>query len=421
MKVLFHRYGSIVEPDILAAFGKFGIEVIEDKMEITDKNIDSDTRLSVLMEQILTDRPEFVFSVNYFPYISTVCEKLKTKYVALSVDCPVLEIYSETIRNSCNRVFLFDYSQYESVVNENPSGIFYMPLGTNTERWNEVLGEPSFEPGQKYAYDISFVGSLYTEKSVLRNIELPEFQKGYVDGLLRAQGLMNDLSVLENVFKAAGKAGGSESDAAEESDASRLIKSLGQSTPEFFAKNSLPDAFIDTKSFVTVQNLFGFELSAKDRIELLGAFSEAGLRTDIFTRSDVAASLKDEKTDFGNIIVHGGVRTHDEMPRIFRTSKINLNPTMRCIKTGLSQRVWDVLGCGGFLMMNYQAEIPEYFEIGEDLICYESISDAVEYAGYFLEHEEERLSIAKNGYEKVKKLHTYEVRVAQILKTVLEG
>lgn len=417
MKVLFHRYGSIVEPDILAAFKKFGIEVIEDTMEITDKNIDSDTRLSVLMEMILTHQPEFVFTINYFPYISTVCEKLKTKYVALSVDCPVLEIYSETIRNSCNRVFLFDYFQYESVVNENPEGIFYLPLGTNVDRWDEVLGTPSFEAGQRYTYDISFVGSLYTEKSPIRNIALPEFQRGYVDGILKAQGLMSGLGMLEDVFRT--------KDGATGKNVASLLEILEQKAPEFFERNSLSDGIIDTKAFVTVQNLLGFELSARDRIDLLNILSKAGLKVDIFTRSNTSDSgstadaVTYDETPDSNINVHGGVRTHDEMPRIFRESKINLNPTMRCIEAGLSQRVWDVLGCGGFLMMNYQPEIPEYFEIGEDLVCYENIKDAAEFAAYFLEHEEERLAIAKSGYEKVKKLHTYEIRVAQMLKQVL--
>lgn len=400
MNIVFHRYGSIVEPDLIAAFKKFNITVIEEDMEITDKSIDSDTRIKVLGEAILANKPEFVFSINYFPYISSVCEKLSVKYVALSVDCPVLEIYSETIHNSCNRIFLFDYNQYESIKDENPSGIFYMPLGTNTERWNNVLGEPSFG-NIEYKYDVSFVGSLYTEKSIYRNLKLEESEQGYLDALLAAQKLLGGLSIFNEIVK-------------DEKPRKRIIEAIRKGDSEFFDKYSIDDPVIDINTYAAIENIMGFELSARDRIELFNYLGNKNIRIDLFTRSSNDGIISD------NLKIHEGVTTHEGMPDIFRHSKININHTMRCIETGLPQRIWDIMGCGGLLLTNYQAEIPEYFEIGEDLLCYETKEDCLQLISYFKDHDEEREEIARNGYEKVKKLHTYEVRVARILKEVLE-
>ena len=76
MEILFHRYGSICEPDIIEAFRSLGVEVIEEDREIYEKNIPSDVRIKILAEQILTKKPAFVFSINYFPYISEICQKL---------------------------------------------------------------------------------------------------------------------------------------------------------------------------------------------------------------------------------------------------------------------------------------------------------------------------------------------------------
>lgn len=59
-------------------------------------------------------------------------------------------------------------------------------------------------------------------------------------------------------------------------------------------------------------------------------------------------------------------------------SKINLNFTIPNIKSGIPLRVWDVLGAGGFLLTNYQAEIPYYFKEGEDLVCFDGIDDLCE-------------------------------------------
>lgn len=39
MEILFHRYGSICEPDIIEAFRSLGVEVIEEDREIYEKNI----------------------------------------------------------------------------------------------------------------------------------------------------------------------------------------------------------------------------------------------------------------------------------------------------------------------------------------------------------------------------------------------
>ena len=90
MKIIIHRYGSICEPDIIEAFQACNITVIEDSAEIRQKSISSETRISVLGKLVLTHRPVFVFSINFFPYISEICERLGVLYVSLSVDCPVL-------------------------------------------------------------------------------------------------------------------------------------------------------------------------------------------------------------------------------------------------------------------------------------------------------------------------------------------
>ena len=132
---------------------------------------------------------------------------------------------------------------------------------------------------------------------------------------------------------------------------------------------------------------------------------------NLYTRSDTSVFSSNDK-----LHCLGGVSTHREMPAVFHYSKINLNITMKSIQSGLSQRIWDVLGCKGFLLTNYQSEIPEYFEIGKDLECYENITELKEKIDYYLNHESDRLDIAQNGYQKVKAQHTYIHRIIHILE-----
>ena len=75
-----------------------------------------------------------------------------------------MELYSHSIRNSCNRIFLFDYALYEEFYQENPACIYYLPLGSNYHRIDNLIGTITKEDETRFSADISFVGSLYTEK-----------------------------------------------------------------------------------------------------------------------------------------------------------------------------------------------------------------------------------------------------------------
>lgn len=404
MEILFHRYGSICEPDIIEAFQLLGITVDVEDSEIYQKNIAGDLRIKILAERILTKKPAFVFSINYFPYISEICQKLKVLYVCLSVDCPVLEFFSDSIHNSCNRIFLFDYNQYLQFKNENPECIFYLPLGTNVDRWDAVLRDErvlgdkdvSCVGEDRWLYDISLVGSLYTEKSPYDELQMEGFDRGFADGLVESQLMFPGLDLVNEVLN--------------EKTIRALKNAKAKNGKNPWQSYILADAFAGTDKYVASNYYLGMRVSELERIRILNMLAES-FKVDLFTRSD-ASFLK-------NVSVHSGVSTHKEMPIVFYKSKINLNITIRSIQTGLSQRVWDVLGCGGFLLTNYQMEIPEYLEIGKDLVCFENVAELKEKVAYYLTREEERMEIAAHGYETVKMKHTCRHRIAEMLKIVL--
>ncbi len=398
MKILFYRYGSICEPDLLAVFQRLNIEIYEDTLEISEKRLPLSGRIKHLAESYsrasVSGKPDFIFSLNFFPYVSEFCEKLGILYVCWSVDCPVLELLSSSIRNRCNRIFLFDKVQFQEISVYNPECIFYLPLATSVERWDRELAILTKKDQKQYGSDISFVGSLYHEKSPLtmlrRKSPLPEYLQGYIKGLANAQMLIYGSNFLEEMITP------------------ELLDGLKRAYPDFY---SLKNAVTDTDIYVAANYYLGMLVSEMERTAVLNALAERE-RVSVFTRSNTQL--------LRNVECRGGVTTHVQMPRIFRLSKINLNITMKGIQSGLPLRIWDVLGCGGFLLTNFQAEIPLYFEADRDLVCYESVADCVNKAKYYLEHEDKRLEIAANGYRKVKAMHTYEHRVASILQTLYQ-
>ena len=152
------------------------------------------------------------------------------------------------------------------------------------------------------------------------------------------------------------------------------------------------------------------QLAETERIQTLNMLAQ-DFCVDLYTQS------RTEKLTGVN--VKGPAKSLSEMPKIFNLSKINLNMTMRPIQTGLPLRIFDIMGCGGFLMTNYQSEIPELFDIGIDLEVYESADELREKCDFYLTHEEERKQIARNGYLKVKQYHDCKQRLKTMLSYIV--
>lgn len=386
MEILFYRYGNICEPDIAEGFASFGITITEITREIHQKQIDMDTRIHDLVSALAVHTVSFVFSVNFFPYISEICRRYRIPYVCWSVDSPVLELFSKSVRNSCNRIFLFDYEQYKRIAPQNPDCIFYLPLCTNTGRLDRALSSANASDTALYSAEISFVGSLYTGKSPLGRLTLREYEQGYIQGLLEAQLKVYGYNFLEEALS------------------EDCIKALKHADPAFL---QLEDAFEATDRYVAANYYLGFWLAEEERIRTLNRLAEH-FPVTLYSRSPV--------TRLTGVRCRDGVATLTEMPKVFRHSKINLNMTIRPIQSGLSLRIWDILGCGGFLLTNYQAELTEYFEPGKELAYYESTEDLEDKISYYLSHDDIRMEIAQNGYRKVQKLHTYRHRLTEIIR-----
>ena len=148
------------------------------------------------------------------------------------------------------------------------------------------------------------------------------------------------------------------------------------------------------------------KLTAWERIDLL-ATAARNHRVDLFTY--------DQSFQAPNLQNHGKADYREEMPQIFRQSKINLNISLRSIKSGIPLRAFDIMGSGGFLLSNYQADFLELFVPGEDFEVYGSKEEYLQKIDYYLRHEEERKAIARNGHDKVAAGHTFRHRVREMM------
>ncbi len=382
MKILFYRYGSICEEDVIEAFNEYGIETKEILEEVYNKQLLPSDCVRILKTALDKDNYSFVFSINFFPTVSDVCNIYHIPYMCLIVDSPVLELYSESIRNPYNRIFLFDRALYNEFHSYNPDCIFHIPLATNVNRWDRVIAA---DTSKRFTCDISFVGSLYTEKSPLKLDNATDYIKGYVDGLVEAQLKIYGYYFIDNLLT------------------EELAEEILNQMPTHYV--FLDKYRADNKALVS-QLYIGSRISAEERLRVFHLLSQK-YNVDIYTGSDT--------TSLPKLHNRGLAKTHTEMPLIFNRTGINLNITSKPIRSGIPLRVFDVIGCGGFLITNYQTELPEFFSIGEHLEAYDSMEDLDNKVQFYLEHPQIRQEIARNGYEYVKANHTYTIRIGQMI------
>lgn len=390
MEILFYRYGSVCEPDLICAFRQAGLTVLEDTTEITNKFISDADRLQSVEQTIQSRHPLFVFSINFYPVIADICHIYRTLYLCWTVDCPVPELFSSSICHDTNRIFLFDQAQFHTFAPYNPKHIYYLPLASATERFDRVTGSVSERDRALFSCSISFVGSLYKEKNPLHALSgLSSYSRGFIQGLVESSLKIYGYNPVEEAL------------------ADNVIADIQENDAGFF---SLKNSVADPGRHVAAHSYIGMEIAQTERIRTLNQLA-MHFPVDLFTRSDIS--------ELKNVRTHGGVHTLTEMPKVFHLSKINLNMTIKPIQTGLPLRIFDILGCGGFLMTNFQSELQEYFEIGVDLEAYSSMEELTEKCAYYLSHETQRAQIARNGYEKVCSLHTYPHRIRTMIESIV--
>ena len=327
MNLLFYRYGSICEPDIIEGFRELGNQVTEITLEIYNKNLGPLEGLTALKNELFAHSYDFVFSINYYPFISEICNIFQIRYLCWTVDCPVMELYSDTVSNPWNRIFLFDRAQYEEIAPRNPGCIFHLPLASNPSRWHNVLQKASPAEHAKYAGDVTFVGSLYTEKCPYDRLQTDSaYLRGYLEGIMDAQRSIYGCYFLEDLLP------------------DSIVAEFREALPGFYIP---PEKSIRDDRVAMAQIYLCAKISAQERVrtmQLLGNHYPVTL----YTGSDSTGLPVQNK---------GLVKTLTEMPLVFSNSKINLNITAKSIRSALPLRIFDILACGGFCLTSRNLRI----------------------------------------------------------------
>lgn len=384
MHILMYRWKAYNYRDIEQTFLALGHRVDNIEQELGSYDVSPEFE-KLIEEKMQQNHYDMVFTVNYFALISNACQRQQVKYVSWTCDNPLISMYHESVFNSCNYIFTFDKTNYLEFKGMGVKNIWYLPLAVDVNRIDTIL-EQSTDTA-KYRGDVAFVGSLYERNSYDKlKHKLPDYLRGYFDAVMEAQLNISGANIVEPM----------------------LTTDILEQLQEYFSLEKSEGSFSDL-GLIFQTTVLGFKIAEVERRRALIELSKH-FKVNVYSNSNVSDMLR--------IQYCGSVDYWSELPKVFHASKINLNFTIPNIKSGIPLRIWDVLGSGGFLLTNYQAEIPYYFEEGKDLVCFDGIDDLREKVRYYLAHEEERAAIARSGYQKVKAHHSYVERINAMLEQI---
>lgn len=383
MHILLYDRTAYNQIDLANALKSYGVTISSFTHIFQNKNRD-DAFYSAFTHELEEHTYDAVFSVNYYPLIAQVCYEQNTKYISWSYDCPLnVRDIEETLAYPTNYVFLFDRIQVQGYLDLGFEHIYHLPLAADTKRLHSII--PSSAERKQYGADISFVGSLYPSVYQQLTQPLTDYTRGYLDSLCESQLLLYGCFFLNEI----------------------ITPSILQNIDETYLQKYPEAGFHIIKEELSYT--MATQITNLERIRLLQSLAEL---------SDTSVKLFSTDTcDALSAVTHcGSVDYMTQMPLVFKSSKINLNITLKCLQSGIPLRALDIMGCEGFLLSNYQPELNEYFESGNEFVSYGSIEEAVDLAAYYLKHETERNTITQNGYEKVKKEFGYQKQLKKLFE-----
>ena len=404
MKLIVYRWKAYNEEIVINQLKHKGYEVIEFECEL--KHYTRDLELAQkLINLINIEHADAVFTINYLPIISIVCDTCKIKYYSWVFNSPDLLLFAKSVTYPCNRIATFDREQADLLKNSGCDTIFHLPLAVDCKYFEDAISNKENNKrlfGDKGYCDVEFLGSLYTENIKLNNYDVickdvhsfgsdEELERwNRIEQLIRKQVFCYDKDYIRDIS---------------EEDYYFLLELLDN------RKFLLDEDYYDFNDEVLFSSILLKRVTILERRELLceiADYCNGKYDFRLYSGSDVSEVdklkwCKNSKIDYEN-----------EMPLVFNRAKINLNITLRSIGSGIPLRVLDVLGCGGFLLTDPQPEVLEYFEEDKELVIYRSIEECLEKIDFYLKHEELRKSIAMAGKKAVVERFNYDVMLDKL-------
>lgn len=139
----------------------------------------------------------------------------------------------------------------------------------------------------------------------------------------------------------------------------------------------------------------------------------------IFTQSKINLALNPAPglwniTSLGQLLGRRSVDRFVPDLRLIRNWSAFLDHRIPQIKA----RHFEVAACGGFTIAGWAEGIEQYYAPDKEMVFYKSMPELIEKVRWYLDHPAEREAIARAGYERTVRDHTYRRRFEDIFRAI---
>nr|MCR5402805.1 DUF3880 domain-containing protein [Butyrivibrio sp.] len=195
MHIIYYDWNEFNGEDCRDVMKRLGhqVDVLKCGQERYKASPDVESRFAKLVEDAeRAGNPYYLlFSFNYFPFLSDLCQEKDIPYVAWVFDSPHYPLYAININNPVNHVYVFDKKLQKELKESGARTIHYSPLAVNSDRLRALCRSLDDETDGRivYEHDVSFVGSLYdNEFNFYDQIDtIPAELRSYFDELINSQ------------------------------------------------------------------------------------------------------------------------------------------------------------------------------------------------------------------------------------------
>ena len=398
MKIIYFKWNSFGADDIKDAFEILGHEVVS--VTYSNDDVYRDEKLQkTLIDKMVSVQADIAFSSNYFPPIAEACHDVKIPYISWIYDSPHVMLYSYTTIYETNHIYVFDKEQYSEFVRNNINTVHYMPLAANPVRLRKLIEDNKqqilFKNSRFYNQtDIAFVGALYDEEHTFyRRLEsISDYTRGFLEGIIATQKQVFGYNFVRELMR------------------EDIMDDMSKDIPMKSNSDSVAD-----RAYLFAEYCMNREITARERNEYLNGICQ---KFCVDKKPVVDIYTKNDSFNIEGLVNHGFIDPYTAAPFVYDRAKININLTLRSIHTGIPLRAFEILGSGGFLLSNYQADFADCYVDGVDYVSYSSKDDMLDKIAYYLSHENERREIAANGLRRTKEENTYVHRLGEMINEV---
>lgn len=393
MKILYVNGEKIRINGIINALTRIGV-AYEVYPKVQKISFPEEKEIEEIVEYLIKHRITHIISVNLVDNLVLAAERANITYLSIIWDAPYLPLFSEYGRKDHCWFAVFDKKDLQRFESRKVPHVLYQPLAVDSVAIGEWNKGCEGEDPPKYEHDICFLGNLYDDNFFDEFCQnMPQYLMDFFTDLFERNAFCWDGT--NRIY-------GSVSD--------EMLAEIRKVTPGFQLVNFFE---IEDARYFEVAYLFR-KIAYIERVCTLNMLAEKYPVT-LYTASKTADSV------LKHVRIMPPVSAGHESWKIFRSSKINLNISLKCIEAGTPLRVMDIMGAGGFVMTNYCPETAEIFQEDKEIVMFRTPEELKQKVEYYLTHDTEREQIARAGHEKVMKCYTFEKKIKSLLEWVTEN